>query len=216
MYAVGAIPFTDEETVRDLIIKASALGADFVELRLDYWQKEEPPPLEGLVKLARTYGLGVIVTVRRPEEGGLWDPPWRDEAYRKADELGLVCDTEVKFSNELPCEKTILSVHFFNTPPEEGEIKRLSEKAMGLGAWAFKVAIKTGNYIDDVSYFARVRESVHPRTAFMPMGERAERLRLASVALGSFLNYGSVLEPTAPGQVRLSKIVKVLRSVSNS
>jgi len=212
MYAVGAIPFTDEKAVRDLIIKASALGADFVELRLDYWRKEESPPLERVAKVAKTYGLDVIVTVRRPEEGGLWSPPWREEAYQKANELGLVCDTEVKFSNELPCKRTILSVHFFGSPPEEGEVRRLSEKALGLGAWAFKVATVVK---DELSYFARVRESVHPRTAFMPMGKGTERLRLASVILGSFLNYGSILEPTAPGQVRVSEIVRVLRSVSN-
>ncbi|NPA84599.1 MAG: type I 3-dehydroquinate dehydratase [Crenarchaeota archaeon] len=211
MYAVGSIPFTDPREVQNLIIKAAAAGADFVELRLDYWKEQTPPPLKGASELARGYGMGVIVTVRHPKEGGVWLPPWRDDAYRAADELGLVCDSELKFTDEVPCRKTILSVHYFDDQPELGEVRRMSEEALNKGAWVFKIATVAK---DELSYFAIMKESAHPRTAFMPLGEGTERLRLASALLGSFLNYGSVGEPTAPGQVRLSELARVLSPLS--
>ena len=210
MYAVGAIPFTGAAEAKRLIIKASAMGADFVELRLDYWQKEELPPFEEAAKLAKQYGLDVIVTVRHPKEGGVWSPPWRDEAYERADEMGLACDAELRLAKGVPCKRAILSAHYFDEPPGLGEVRKLSERALEMGAWVFKIATVVN---DELRYFAIMTESAHPRTAFMPMGEGTERLRLASAVLGSFLNYGSVGKPTAPGQVSLSALSGVLRSL---
>ncbi len=179
-----------------------------VELRLDYWQREGLPPFEEAARLARGYGMDVIVTVRHPREGGVWLPPWREEAYERAEGLKAICDVELKLSEGLPCERTVASVHYFKSPPPQGEVGRLSQKAFEMGAWAFKVATVIK---DELSYFAIMKESVHPRTAFMPMGPGTEGLRLASVLLGSFLNYGSVGEPTAPGQVSLSKLAALQR-----
>lgn len=177
---------------------------------MDYWTRKETPPFLEMIELARNYGLDVIVTVRDPEEGGVWSPPWRGEAYEMASEAGAVCDVEVKKFKELPCDRAILSVHYFRKPPREGEVRKLSQRALEAGAWAFKVATVVTDF---PSYFLLFSESVHPRTAFMPMGEGTEALRLASALLGSFLNYGSVGEATAPGQVSVRQLTKALSAL---
>ena len=209
MWAVAAIPFKDPKEVMEKVMKAKELGADAVELRLDYWLRSDLPPFEEIAMKAKEFGLEVIVTVRNPAEGGEWVPPWREEAYKRANEMGLICDVEAKILKEPPCERTIASVHYFEDFPAPGDIRVLSE--MVKDAWAFKLAvmIKPSEFPE---FLKRVQEIVHERKAFMPMGRETERLRLACAVMGSFLNYGSLGEATAPGQVPLHVLVKALEA----
>ena len=212
MWAVAAIPFKNPNEVMKKVVEAKDLGADAVELRLDYWLETSLPPFERIASRAKEMGLEVIVTVRNPAEGGEWVPPWREEAYRRANELGLICDVEAKIMKRMPCNRTIASVHYFNYFPAPGDIRVLSE--MVKDAWAFKLAvlIKPNEFPE---FLKRVQEIIHERKAFMPMGKDTERLRLACAAMGSFLNYGSLGESTAPGQVPLKALVRVLEVSRN-
>lgn len=210
MWAVAAIPFKDPKEAFEKVLEAKDLGADAVELRLDYWLETSLPPFEEIASKAKELGLEVIVTVRNPAEGGEWVPPWRDEAYKKADDMGLICDVEAKIMKKPPCKRTIASVHYFDDFPAPGDIRVLSE--MVKDAWAFKLAVMISPN-EFPEFLKRVQEIVHERKAFMPMGKGTERLRLACAAMGSFLNYGSLGEATAPGQVPLKVLVKVLNAV---
>lgn len=111
MFAIGAIPYDSKEKVRRRILKATALGADLVEFRLDYWNGPMPDFSEE-AELARRYGMDVIVTVRDPSEGGVRKIEWKKEAYELANELGCWCDVEAKLYPEPPCENSIASIHF--------------------------------------------------------------------------------------------------------
>ncbi|UXD21435.1 3-dehydroquinate dehydratase [Ignicoccus pacificus DSM 13166] len=204
VFTIAAIPFKSPSFVESSIIKASALGADIVEFRLDYWQGDLPD-FEPLVELAKTYGLSVLITVRDPSEGGR-KVPWKEEALKIANELGCLCDVEARLYNTLPCKKTILSVHYFDMIKDRDyeEIKELSLKARNLGAYVFKVAA----VLRDLNSLLKLRDSIlHPRKAFMPMGRGTERLRLLTPLLGSMFIYGSLGDSTAPGQVPLEDAV---------
>ena len=206
LYAVAAIPYDSQKKVERGILRAASIGADLVELRLDYW-KGAMPDFGDQVNLARTYGMDVIVTVRDPSEGGVRRVEWKERALRLAKDLNCLCDVEAKLYSEPPCERTIASIHFFNELKEE-DYKLITELSSQRSNFSiFKVAAK----LRDVEDLLRLVRSIrHPKKAFMPMGEGTEKLRLISVLLGSHLNYGSVSEATAPGQVRLDLIVKAL------
>ncbi len=214
MLAVAAIPFKEYSQVEKLIILAAKRGADLVEFRLDYWEGENTPDFEYLVDLSRHYGMDVIITVRDPSEGGKRYVNWREDALKRASDVNCWCDIEAKNlvkDGVVPCKRTIASLHFFERPTKDDFtlIRNLSKMSLERGAYVFKVAAK----VDTIEELIALKRSIeHERKAFMPMGTGTERLRLISTLLGSFLNYGSIGEATAPGQVRLDDIVEVIKS----
>jgi len=207
---VGAIPYTNKENVIKNIYRAAALGADAVELRLDFWKGSRPPSIREEICLIKKYGLKAIVTVRDPEEGGAWNPPWKWNILREASEMDAICDIEVKKIASMqwksPCTRTIASIHFFR-PLKDGDyfqISKLSSLTMKYNLYVFKVAAM----INKLSELIKLKESIrHPRAAFMPMGRGTEKMRLISVTMGSFLAYGSLEKETAPGQVNLKSLI---------
>lgn len=215
---VGAIPYDNISRVRTSILRASSLGADAVELRLDYWIHDSIPPFHEEVRLAKDYGLKVIITVRDPREGGQWNPPWKWEALKLANDMNVMCDVEARIlasrNWHVPCKKTITSMHFFESISKKDlkDIEEYSSTAVNSGTYAFKVAAK----VDDINSLKMIMDSIkHPRAAFMPMGEGTERLRLISMIMGSFLSYGALGKITAPGQVSLTSLVLLKRSLQS-
>ncbi len=206
MLSVAAIPYDVESSVEERILRAASIGADLVELRLDYW-KGDLPEFSRYVKLARTYGMDVIVTVRDPSEGGVRAVEWKGEALKIAKELNCWCDVEARLYSRPPCGKAIASIHFFKkiSPEDLESLRKLSKDKLNFAI--FKVAA----YVSSLNELLELRDSVnHPRRAFMPMGESTEKLRLATPLLGSYLTYGSVDRATAPGQVPLELVVKAV------
>ncbi len=210
MYVVASIPAN--ENVRELIEKAKEVGVDFVELRLDYLPEPPGSEMEEWISYAKEAGLGVIVTVRHPTEGGVYD--WgvrRFDVYERAWRAGAdYCDVELRFAREMKC-KLILSEHLRKLPPLEvlwGSAKKAKKYNAVYKLASFVSEDEWGKMVD---YFVRLRRMVD--VAMMPMGEGTERLRIALGVLGSYFVYGSITKPTAPGQVEVSKLVKVLSAL---
>ncbi len=210
MYVVASIPANKD--VKAKIEEAREVGVDFVELRLDYLPDPPGSELEEWIKSAKESGLGVIVTVRHPSEGGIYD--WgvrRFEVYERAWNAGAdYCDIELRFVRETEC-RLILSEHLDSLPPLE-VLWGSARKAKRFNA-VYKLAsfVREDEWGKMVDYFIRLRRMVS--TAIMPMGDGTERLRIALGVLGSYFVYGSLGEKTAPGQVDAKTLVKILSTL---
>ena len=155
-----------ENTVSDMVKaadKCKSLGADIIELRLDYL-REGPSfsTIEKLAKLNEITGLPLIFTVRPKWEGGNFkgDEGQRIELLKGAIKNGFnYIDLEMKMDGKKRDElitsakksevKTIVSYHDFQETPSWKEILNKIKECINTGADISKV-VYYNKSIDDL------------------------------------------------------------------
>jgi 3-dehydroquinate dehydratase-1 len=202
-YVVASIPV---KSLDDLKIALSVKDADFVELRLDYYENPAEINYESLA------GKKLIMTLREPSEGGFrdFDAETKKRLLRLWRDLGFVYDVELRFVEMwgVDYDNAIVSIHIFDDVPPLSSIVNTITRYLDK-AFAVKVAVKP--FKGYKAFLASLLE-LGDNVAVMPMGvEEAERIAFA--LLGSKLVYGYVTQPTAPGQPHYKKLVEVLRIV---
>jgi len=202
-YVVASVPI---KSPNDLSTALSIGDADFVELRLDYYENPAGISYESLV------GRRLIMTLREPDEGGSrgFDPQIKKRLLRLWRDLGFIYDVELRFVERYGADydNAIVSIHIFNgIPPLSGVASAVARYVDR--AFAVKVAVKP---FKGYKVFLASLLELGDNVAVMPMGvEEAERIAFA--LLGSKLVYGYVTQPIAPGQPHYKKLVEVLRRV---
>jgi 3-dehydroquinate dehydratase-1 len=202
-YVVASVPV---KNLDDLKTALSVEDADFVELRLDYYENPAEISYESLA------GKRLIMTLREPSEGGFrgFDAEAKKRLLRLWRDLGFVYDVELRFVERWGADydNAIVSIHLFDEVPPLSSIVSAVAKYLDR-AFAVKVAVKP--FKGYKAFLASLLE-LGDNVAVMPMGvEEAERIAFA--LLGSKLVYGYVTQPTAPGQPHYRKLVEVLRKV---
>lgn len=197
--------------------KLRAGEVDVLEFRIDALA-EQLDAVERVMKAAR---LPALLTVRHPAEGGLnaLDAKHRKELYRRFLPYAALIDVELrslpKFADivaearQVKCVVVVSSHDFKKTPPTAELIARQTRAFAG-GADIFKVACVTSKARD----LARLLEfSGIPQKgmrSIMGMGRFGKASRLALAEAGSFLNYGYLHEPNAPGQWEARELRKLV------
>lgn len=196
---VAALPiYTD----RDLE-KIVNINSDLVELRLDY--SSNLPDVELLTK----YKDKIIVTIRDPREGGVnrIDEGRKAEYLRVLYEKDILFDVEAAFVEryDIPYKNKIVSVHYFNELPDFKEVDKVVSKYED-EAYTVKIAVMAkGSYkklLADILFS-------HKNVTVLPMGSDPLE-RIAFGILGSKLIYTYVDKPTAPGQMKYTRAMKIL------
>jgi len=175
---------------------------DGVEVRVDTL-----PKVPSLARL-ESVPLPVLLTVRRPDEGG--SRPWSD-AERLAHYLALLpgaaaLDLEMRSARKLARviegrgrRPLVLSFHDFEGTPSLAKLRAVEARARDAGADVVKIATRTETAAEVARLLTLLDERRGP-LAVMGMGKLGRASRLLFARAGSVLNYGWLDRPQVPGQ----------------
>ena len=197
--------------------QAVELGAELLELRIDYLQDLSPAGFAQLFKACLT---PVIVTPRSKEEGGHWElgEPARRDYLLEALELGVdYIDYELARDLALRIEilarrrqtKVILSYHNFAGCPPLAELILIKNEMLNEGADLAKIAVMANTLDDNEIVYQLLQDARSKKQSLiaLAMGELGAPTRIKGPQLGSFLTYASLPgKPSAPGQITIGKI----------
>ncbi len=196
--------------------RAFELGADLVELRLDY--------LKGVLDVKKVKSIicgfenRCILTLRSSREGGLFKGEEAQRLYLIHELSGLkpaYLDVEldavkrVQSLSEVGEEVTlIVSKHSFTHTPNQSILDRWVKEALRFGGIA-KVVTTAKNFKDNITVIEILKQAPKGRLISFCMGELGLVSRILTPLLGSPILYTSLKEATAPGQIGLSEALKL-------
>ena len=204
---VGAV--ADRDTLTALPdLEDTIRLCDFIEFRIDALLENEDLLIRRLADCPRP----ILITVRDPEEGGLFNLSAKDRQQRMIDFLPhtTLLDIEIRnleaFNEVVRQAKSkgvsiVGSFHDFSaTPPRETLLERI-ERGQAHGADLIKLAVTTKNALD-LHTLLQVQEdtrSAVPLTV-MGMGPLGMSSRVVVAQAGALLTYTYLKEANAPGQ----------------
>ena len=195
-------------------------GADIIEWRADFLDKDSILTVAPAI-FEKFAGFEIIFTIRTTREGGkieltdaeyvalindvsaIYSPDYIDFEYftHKA-----VFDQMLGYSN------LVLSYHNFNETPEN--LMELLSEMTNLTPRVVKVAVMPQHDQDvlDLLNFTRGFKAYNPNQEFatMSMGKLGRLSRLAGDLVGSSWTFASLDNASAPGQVSLADMRKVM------
>lgn len=211
----------DSEAIH-LIRKAEAMGADLIELRLDYLND-----LGGVRKVVESTALPIIATNRKYEQGG-HRPQSEDrriQALLEVADLGFqYVDVELSTANlesvirELKemGVSSIVSFHDFKQTPNVADLERIVRSQMETGADVCKL-VTTANELDDgiSCLLLTSKMSENTKIVCFAMGKKGILSRILCPLFGAPFTYASVEKglETASGQLSISDLKEIYRSL---
>ncbi len=179
----------------------AAEGVELVELRLDYIRR----PVD-MTRLLENRTTQVIITCRRPEEGGRWMRSEDDRLVllRTAIANGVdYVDLEHSVADKIPRygkTKRIISYHNFSETPKD--LDKIFRQLKKLDPDVVKIATLANNPMDNIRMLRLCRNADVPTVAFC-MGEIGLMSRVLCGKFGSRWTYASIDDDRqiAPGQL---------------
>lgn len=210
------------------------LPADVVEWRIDWFEGVfDWAQMEDVLKALReTLGeMPILMTFRTSKEGG--EKAIDDETYAeinvKAAKTGLVdlVDVEVFTGDEIVKKiiegaheagvKVVASNHDFDKTPDKEDIVGRLCKMQELGADIPKIAVMPQSKKDVLTLLAATEEMATEHAdrpiITMSMAGTGVVSRLAGEAFGSALTFGAAAKASAPGQMEVNDLKKVLELI---
>lgn len=215
----------------------STVGADIVEWRADWY--EDAATFERVKETARQLrdvlgGIPVLFTFRTAGEGG--ERALEKDAYielnQKAAKSGYIdmVDVEALAGDEAVTAvikaahecgvKVVVSSHDFQKTPEKEEIISRLRRMQELGADIPKIAVMPQNRKDVLTLLAATEE-MYSKYADRPiitmsMAGTGVISRLCGEVFGSALTFGAAGKASAPGQMEVENLKKVLSLLHES
>lgn len=196
-------------------------SCDLLEFRLDNLLPLEDAAAERMAASPRP----VLLTVRRPDEGGIGDldDPRRLELYRLHLRTAAFVDTEIKslaspafadLRDEVHAAggQLIASFHDFSGFPGQTFLVDRLAKADALGADIAKLAVVVET-MAELHALVELTESQREKgrlISAMGMGPLGKLSRLVLAKAGSCLNYGYLQTANAPGQWAAAELSRLL------
>ncbi len=222
-----AISSEDTSAAIEKSQKAIERGADFIEVRIDHFSD---PFSADFAKLVEKIESKLILTVRKPEEGGqfafqetqrleLISKCIKAKPYAVDIESSILKENLVKLIQETKDNsvQTILSFHDFKKTPEIDDMKLIILNAVKLKVNIVKI-IGTAKSIEDnlkmltLPQFAK--ENNIEIIAFV-MGRKGTVSRVLSPIFGAKFTFAALDKPTAPGQISIGEMKKNLESFTS-
>ena len=216
--AVGSV--ADGATLARLPLMDLAALCDVVELRVDTWPAEAAAGVEQ----AGRSPVPVLVTVRRPDEGGRNDLSTSDRLQLARPFLPVADYLDVEIASleemrDLTAEAkaagvwVVASWHDFTATPSADVLRRKRDEAVAAGADIVKFATTLHRTADIATLASLLEEPGHPPTSVMGMGALGRVSRLLLAQLGSVLNYGYLDQATVPGQWPAARLRELIREL---
>jgi len=198
------------------------MGADLIELRLDYLND-----LGGVRKIVKSTLLPVIATNRQHEQGG-YRPQKEDQrihALLEVADLGFqYVDVELSTANLGSVMRklkgigvnSIVSFHDFKQTPNMTDLEKIVRSQMEKGADICKL-VTTANELDDSISCLLLTSKMSKTTKIVcfAMGKKGILSRILCPLFGASFTYASVergLE-TASGQLSISDLKEIYRKL---
>jgi len=210
--------------LKNSVIKAIDIGADIVEVRLDYLEDLDVNVLSSTL---RPYMDKLVLTLRPRYENGLFegDEEERVEILKQLSQEGpAYVDIELRspmiqdLSKELMKAgiTVIVSWHDFEETPETDELQKIANLAMSCGSIA-KVVTMAKSFSDNLRILSLYHTGDKHRLIAFCMGAEGVLSRFLSVMLGAPFMYVSLPgAPTAPGQPSITEAKELIRILSSN
>ena len=215
------------ERLVDSARRATKLGADLIEIRIDSLKPKERANIHEILSAVKEITpCPLIATARRSKEQGpeasasRLDESERTILFEKSLPLADWIDLEIEadetarramiLARELG-KIVILSYHDFKGIPSEGKVLKLRSEFKKRGGDVLKIAGMAKSDADVIQLLQMCRSAKNLKRTFIAMGELGRISRAAGFLFGSCLTYGYVNKPTAPGQLSVSEIVELCR-----
>ena len=196
---------------------AIKLGADLIELRLDYLDTFNAEKLRDVISGIESR---CILTLRSSKEGGRFrggEAKRVQLLYHLIDLKPAYIDIELeavkkeKKLAEVRAETTlIVSKHSFTNTPNQSTLSRWVEEVLsyeGIG----KVVTTARSFEDNLRVMEMLKQAPKSRLIAFCMGELGLISRVLAPILGSPIVYTCLKESTAPGQIELSEALRLYR-----
>lgn len=194
--------------------------ADIIEWRADFLPKSDVLTVAPAI-FEKFLGREVLFTLRTTREGG--NIELTDEEY-----VGLIKEVNAIyqpdyidfeyfshmdiFKEMLDFSNLVLSYHNFEETP--GNIMEAFSELTALSPRVVKIAVmpKTHQDVLDLMNFTRGFKTLNPEQSYavMAMGKLGRITRVAGELMGSCWSYASLDEQSAPGQIPLTQLPKIL------
>ncbi|KAJ4749954.1 Shikimate dehydrogenase (NADP(+)) [Rhynchospora pubera] len=219
LVCAALVATTVEEMEKDMA-RAKSLGADLVEIRLDFLHHLQPDI--DLPRLISNRHLPVLVTFRPNWEGGQYqgDDSTRFSVLRSAIELGAeYVDIELKAAEKFISTivdtrpdnfKLIVSSHNYEFTPSCDELSELVVRIQSVGADIVKIATKAVD-ICDVTRMFQVMVHCHAPVIGLAMSERGLMSSVLSPKFGGYLTFGKLdaEKESTPGQPTIAELLDI-------
>ena len=186
-------------------------GAKLVELRVDYIRRTV-----NLKRLLKERPCPVIISCRRPEDGGKWEgtEEHRQILLRTAIAEGVeYVDLEEDIASLIPRfgkTQRIVSLHNFRETPSN--LEAIHARLAGLDADIVKIATMSHNPHDNIRMLRLVRDSETP-TVGLCMGDVGTPTRILAGRYGAPFTYATFHQERAlaPGQLSFRQMEDIYR-----
>lgn len=213
-----AVAAENIEQAKKKVEKAIDQGTDLIEIRLDYFKSFSSPELQDLVQ---NTPKPLIFTIRKKKEGGYFKG---SEDERKS-LLKMAIESRPKYvdieiSSEFLDEMLelgkqnlvdiICSYHNFEkTPDIEVLMKKISE-VKEKGGQIVKTITMATKLSDNLVHFNLLNQIKDLKLISFAMGQMGVLARAFSPIFGGLFTYAAIEEKTAPGQLHISAMKKIL------
>lgn len=230
------VPMVDrtEEALLASAAQISQLDCDIVEWRIDFFEKVEKPEIVAELshKLKTALNKPLLITFRTHQEGGVL--PLSDEKYFElyqkviAEGKADLLDLEL-FMPEAPIAQTIEAAqqkgikvimcnHDFDKTPAKEEIITRLRAMQEKGADICKIAVMPQSSADVLTLLDATREMYETYAdrplITMSMGALGMVSRVSGQVFGSAATFGSAGIASAPGQVPVNELRKILKTLA--
>ena len=213
---------------------ASEAGADLIEWRMDFW--EEDRKAEKLEEILYAISgaapeIPLIFTIRTEEEGG--NLKLTAQEYMHLNQIAAdsgkadLIDVEYLQDPDLMKDliaglqasgaRVIASTHDFKKTASKDDLIKIFRILDLSGADILKMAVMASSEEDTERLMASTKEAVASLTQrpviAMAMGEEGIRSRTEGELYGSSVTFGITGKASAPGQIPLAELRKVLETV---
>lgn len=192
---------------------SAADDADMIELRLDLMTVD---PLEVIKAIRRSTTKPMIATNRLKAEGGKFEGSEKErcelliQAAKYADyvDIELRAETRDELIEKMN-KQVIVSYHDFQGIPDQKEMKSILNEMKKTGAAIAKIAVTPATQKDNLRLLNFLLEADMP-LCVISMGKLGKHLRAVAHLYGSVFTYGYVSEMTAPGQMSVAELKRVV------
>ncbi|MHA1299261.1 MAG: type I 3-dehydroquinate dehydratase [Candidatus Helarchaeota archaeon] len=200
---------------------AIKIGADLIEIRLDYFKFIDINEIKELIK---TCQIPIIITLRKTDEGGHYKyseekrvsllekiielkPEYVDIEYSTPTIRNLL-DMAKRYE-----VKTIISYHNFLNTPDLNDLRTLLLKIEAFDGNVSKIITKAKNIDDNLKILSLIKFAKKKIVTFA-MGVNGILSRIFSPLFGSFFTFASLDNLTAPGQINIKDMKQILKYYS--
>lgn len=209
--AIGDLPAESAE-------KAKKLGADILELRIDLLTCEARKALHDI----RKTGLPVIITNRMKQEGGAWQGSEDERISTLISLLPMADAVDIELcamDRDMVVKKArdsgrtvIISTHDFQKTPDIDVMIGIIRESIAAGADIAKLTVMPDS-LEDVHRLLEVTLHADAVVCTLAMGEKGKYSRVVAPLYGSVMTYGYVGKATAPGQLRVEDLRRILNLI---